>query len=318
MYKGLTKKEIKIAKHYENITEAEADAEHKWAEANGLSFSGQGALSKAIATVKERRKQMVSIRLDLENIEGMKERAKVEGIPYQTLINSVLRRFLNGDLVSKDSLKKAVSDAKTTSIGSMEFCEGMLDGQSVVIVKCGVGKVNAGNCAQILISIFGVNRIINTGVAGSLDASIDIGDIVVSTDAVQHDFDLTPLGYAPGALYEIGSPSLPADVFMRESAVNAVRQCAPEVHVFEGRVCTGDQFIASAEQKDAIIAVFGGLCCEMEGGAIAQICCQNEVPFVIIRAISDKADGSAEMDYTEFEHAAAVRCAAITRYMITH
>ena len=88
MYKGLTKKEIKIAKHYENITEAEADAEHKWAEANGLSFSGQGALSKAIATVKER--------------------AKVEGIPYQTLINSVLRRFLNGDLVSKDSLKKAV------------------------------------------------------------------------------------------------------------------------------------------------------------------------------------------------------------------
>ena len=155
-----------------------------------------------------------------------------------------------------DSLKKAVSDAKTTSIGSMEFCEGMLDGQSVVIVKCGVGKVNAGNCAQILISIFGVNRIINTGVAGSLDASIDIGDIVVSTDAVQHDFDLTPLGYAPGALYEIGSPSLPADVFMRESAVNAVKQCAPEVHVFEGRVCTGDQFIASAEQKDAIIAVF--------------------------------------------------------------
>ena len=108
MYKGLTKKEIKIAKHYENISEAEADAEHKWAEANGLSFSGQGALSKAIATVKERRKQMVSMRLDPENIEGMKERAMVEGIPYQTLINSVLHRFLNGDLISKDSLKTAV------------------------------------------------------------------------------------------------------------------------------------------------------------------------------------------------------------------
>jgi len=217
-----------------------------------------------------------------------------------------------------DSLKKAVSDAKTRSIGGMEFCEGTLDGQNVVIVKCGVGKVNAGNCAQLLISVFGVTRIINTGVAGSLDASIDIGDIVVSTDAVQHDFDLTPMGYAPGALYETGSPFLPADASMRESAVNAVRQCAPEVHVFEGRVCTGDQFIASAEKKEAIIAVFGGLCCEMEGGAIAQICCQNEVPFVIIRAISDKADGSAEMDYPEFEHAAAVRCAAITRYMITH
>ncbi len=108
MYKGLSKKEIEIAKHYENITEAEADAEHKWAEANGLSFSGPGALSKVIASVKERRKQMVSMRLDPENIEGMKARAKVEGIPYQTLINSVLHKFLNGELVSKDSLKTAV------------------------------------------------------------------------------------------------------------------------------------------------------------------------------------------------------------------
>ena len=217
-----------------------------------------------------------------------------------------------------DSLKEAVSDAKTTSTGGMEFCEGILDGQHVVVVRCGVGKVNAGACAQLLISLFGVNRIINTGVAGSLDASIDIGDIVVSTDAVQYDFDLTPVGYAPGALYENASASLPADASMRKSAVDAVRQCAPDVHVFEGRVCTGDRFVSSSEQKEAITAAFGGLCCEMEGGAIAQICCQNKVPFVIIRAISDKADNSAQMDYTEFEHAAAVRCAAITRYMITH
>ena len=217
-----------------------------------------------------------------------------------------------------DILKESVTDAKVTRIAGMEFCEGILDGAPVVVVKCGIGKVNAGTCAQLLINVFGANRIINTGVAGSLDASIDIGDIVVSTDAVQHDFDLTPLGYAPGELDGIGSPSLPADAKMREQAVNAVRQCAQEVHVFEGRVCTGDQFIASAEQKDAIVAEFNGLCCEMEGGAIAQICCQNEIPFVIIRAISDKADGSAEMDYAEFEHAAAIRCAAITRYMISH
>ena len=216
------------------------------------------------------------------------------------------------------SLQKALSDAKITSIGGMDFYEGVLDGESVVIVKCGMGKVNAGNCAQLLISAFGVNRIINTGVAGSLDASIDIGDIVVSTDAVQHDFDLTPLGYAPGELEGIGSLSLPADPDMRKSAVNAVLLCAPEVHVFEGRVCTGDQFISTAEQKEAIIAAFGGLCCEMEGGAIAQICVQNKIPFVIIRAISDKTDGSAGMEFAEFLHATAIRCAAITRYMITH
>lgn len=216
------------------------------------------------------------------------------------------------------SLKEALQNAKTTRIAGMEFFEGTLDGKNVVVVKCGIGKVNAGTCAQLLINVFGADRIINTGVAGSLDAAIDIGDIVVSTDAVQHDFDLTPLGYAPGELDGLGSPSLPADETMRRSAVKAVGECAPEVHVFEGRVCTGDQFISSAEQKEAILSQFGGLCCEMEGGAIAQICCQNNVPFVIIRAISDKADGSAEMNYTEFEQAAAIRCAAITRYMVSH
>jgi adenosylhomocysteine nucleosidase len=181
-----------------------------------------------------------------------------------------------------------------------------------------MGKVNAGTCAQLLINVFGAKRIINTGVAGSLDASINIGDIVVSRDVVQHDFDLTPLGYAPGELFGIGSPSLPADATMCKSAVKAVRKCAPEVNVFEGRVCTGDQFISTTEQKNAIVAKFGGLCCEMEGGAIAQICYQNKIPFVIIRAISDKADGSAKMDYATFEQGAAIRCAAITRYMISH
>ena len=129
---------------------------------------------------------------------------------------------------------------------------------------------------------------------------------------------MTPLGYAAGELDGIGSPSLPADENMRKLAVNAVKECAPEVKVFEGRICTGDQFISSDEQKKSITDKFGGLCCEMEGGAIAQICYQNGIPFVIIRAISDKADGSAEMSYTEFEHEAAIRCAAITRYMISH
>ena len=211
-----------------------------------------------------------------------------------------------------DSLKREVRNAKTTRIAGMEFCEGLLDGADVVIVKCGMGKVNAGTCAQLLINVFRAKRIINTGV------SINIGDIVVSKDVVQHDFDLTPLGYAPGELFGIGSPSLPADATMRKSAVKAVRKCAPEVNVFEGRVCTGDQFISTTEQKNAIVAKFGGLCCEMEGGAIAQICYQNKIPFVIIRAISDKADGSAKMDYATFEQGAAIRCAAITRYMISH
>ena len=217
-----------------------------------------------------------------------------------------------------DALIEAMTEKNVRHLASAEFYEGKLDGADVVVVKCNVGKVNAAACAQIMIDVFGVDRIINTGVAGSLDAEIDIGDIVVSTDAVQHDMDVTALGFVRGEIPYSGQYIFPADEEMRKSAVRAVRELAPDIHVFEGRVCSGDQFIASREQKETIISEFGGLCCEMEGAAIAQVCCLNGIPFVIIRAISDKADDSEEMSYIEFEHAAAERCAAITRYMISH
>ena len=216
------------------------------------------------------------------------------------------------------TLKEALTEKQVQTVAGMEFHEGKLDGMSVVVVKCSVGKVNAAACAQILISVFGVDRIINTGVAGSLDASIDIGDVVVSTDAVQHDMDVTVLGYARGEIPNSEVSVFPADEEMRKSAVQAVRTVAPDIHVFEGRVCSGDQFIASHEQKESIVSAFNGLCCEMEGAAIAQVCYLNGTPYVIIRAISDKADDSEEMSYMEFEKAAAEHCAAITRYMIAH
>jgi adenosylhomocysteine nucleosidase len=215
-------------------------------------------------------------------------------------------------------LKEEMSDTKTTTVSGMEFCEGKFDGKDVIVVQSGMGKVNAGICAQTLINTFGANRIINTGVAGSLDAKIDIGDIVVSTDALEHDFDLTPIGYAPGQIYYNEAVAFTADENMRKDAVTAAKECAPEIHIFEGRICTGDQFIASKEQKKAIVSKFGGLCCEMEGGAIAQVCYINKIPFVIIRAISDKADDSEEMSYEEFKKEAAARSAKITHYMVTH
>ena len=216
------------------------------------------------------------------------------------------------------SLKSVVENPQVSVIAGMEFYEGKLDGTDVVIVQCGVGKVNAGVCAHTLINQFGCTRIINTGVAGSLDAQIDIGDIVVSTDAVQHDFTAEAVGFAKGEIPYTGLYAFPADETMREAAVEAAHTAAPEVHVFEGRICSGDQFIASKEQKERIIADFGGLCCEMEGGAIAQVCYLNNTPFVIIRAISDKADDSEEMSYELFKEKAAERCAAIVRYMINH
>lgn len=216
------------------------------------------------------------------------------------------------------SLKAALTNPKTTTLADMVFYEGKLDGADVVVVQCGMGKVNAGICANTLINDFGCTRVINTGVAGSLDAQIDIGDIVVSTDAVQHDFTVEAIGFQKGEIPYTGLYAFPADEAMRKAAVEAVGAAAPEISVFEGRVCSGDQFISSKEQRNKIITDFGGMCCEMEGGAIAQVCYLNHTPFVIIRAISDKADESDEMSYEEFKVSAAKHCADVVRYMITH
>lgn len=215
-------------------------------------------------------------------------------------------------------LKAEIDSPQTIAVAGMEFCKGKMDGVDVVVVQCGVGKVNAGICAHSLINEFGCTKIINTGVAGSLDAQIDIGDIVVSTDAVQHDFTAEAVGFAKGEIPYTGLYAFPADEAMRKAAVEAAHASAPEAKVFEGRVCSGDQFIASKEQKQKIITDFGGMCCEMEGAAIAQVCYLNNTPFVIIRAISDKADDSEEVNYERFMAEAAARCAAIVRYMISH
>ena len=214
------------------------------------------------------------------------------------------------------SLKDAAEITKTTKIAEMEFCEGTLGNKEVVIVKCGMGKVNAGICAHTLINEFGCTKIINTGVAGSLDNKIDIGDIVVSTDAVQHDYDVEALGYQKGEIPYTGLYAFPADEELRAAAVDAVHAAAPDIHVYEGRVCSGDQFISTREQKDRIINNFGGLCCEMEGAAIAQACYLNGIPFVVIRAVSDKSDGSQAVEFETFEAEAAANCAKTVQYMI--
>lgn len=216
------------------------------------------------------------------------------------------------------TLKEAASVTDTTEIAGMDFCEGTIGEKSVVIVKCGMGKVNAGVCANTLINDFGCTAIINTGVAGSLDNNIDIGDIIVSTDAVQHDFDAEPIGFAKGEVPYTGLYAFPADETLRAAAVKAVKESAPDVNVHEGRVCSGDQFIASKEQKDRIVSNFGGMCCEMEGGAIGQMCYLNNTPFVIIRAVSDKPDETEIVEYKEFEAIAAANCAGIVRYMVEH
>jgi adenosylhomocysteine nucleosidase len=199
---------------------------------------------------------------------------------------------------------------------SMSFCAGRLGSTEVVIVQSGMGKVNAGICAQILMDEFAVTHIINTGVAGSLCRDIDIGDIVVSTDAVQHDYDVSPIGFRRGEIPYTGLAAFPADSALCALAVRAARTVAPEIRVFEGRVCSGDQFISDSAKKDAITAAFGGLCAEMEGAAVAQVCHLNGLPFVIIRAVSDKADGEGGVSFETFMAEAAQRSAAIVAHML--
>ena len=182
----------------------------------------------------------------------------------------------------------------------------------VVVVRSGICKVNAGICVQILVDDFKVTHVINTGAAGSLDAKINIGDIVLSTDVCYHDVDATVFGYKKGEVPQLGTASFTADADLRKKAKEAINKAVPDIEVFEGRICSGDQFICDQDVKDNIVKEFAGICCEMEGCGIAQACFLNNIPFLIIRAISDKADGSQIVDYPEFEAKAAKDCAAAT------
>ena len=215
-------------------------------------------------------------------------------------------RQLADEIVEKTIVKKA----------GMEFIKGELCGKQVVVVVCGIGKVNAGMCTQILADTFGVDCVINTGVAGSLRNEINIGDVVVSTDALQHDMDVTPLGYASGQIPGVDTLAFKADESLVELAMEVCAEENTDIHVFRGRVASGDQFISSQETKDRIIANFDASCAEMEGAAIAQAAYLNDIPFVILRAISDKADGSAHMDYGSFEQMAIVHSLKLLHGML--
>ena len=212
------------------------------------------------------------------------------------------------------TLKEQMTNKTVRTIAGSEYCEGQLEGLDVVIVQCGVGKVNAALCAQILCSCYDVTHLVNTGIAGSLNAQLDIGDFVISRDAVYHDMDATNFGYPMCQVPGLSVLSFPADEMLMEKAYEAANHAHPG-HVQIGRVATGDQFVAEKALKEKIIANTGAYCTEMEGAAIAHTAWKNGIPFVIIRAISDKADDSAEMDYPTFEAAAAQRCAKVTQSM---
>lgn len=215
-----------------------------------------------------------------------------------------------------ETLKSKMTVSRIVKKAGMEFFEGSLNGAQAVIVRSGVGKVNAALCVQILVDLFEVTHIINTGVAGSLNAKLDIGDILISRDALHHDVDATIFGYTPGEVPQLGIREFPADERLMQLAKASCERVNADCHAVIGRVVSGDQFISSREVKEKLIAGFQGDCAEMEGASVAHGAYLNQVPFVIIRAISDKADDSAEMDYPTFERAAALHSAALVEDMV--
>ena len=160
-------------------------------------------------------------------------------------------------------IKEKMQDVTITSRARMDFYEGTLEGKKVVVVRSGIGKVNAGMCTQILADVFGVEAVINTGIAGSLNNDVNIGDIVLSTDVLHHDMDAIGFGYKKGQIPQMDEFSFPADEKLRKLAAKVCKEVNPEISVFEGRICSGDQFISDKSVKDAIISEFGGFAVEI-------------------------------------------------------
>lgn len=217
------------------------------------------------------------------------------------------------------ALKEAMSDVRVEKAAGMEFYQGNIGGREVVVVRSGIGKVNGAVCCQILADRYHVDAVVNTGIAGSLRNEINIGDIVLSEDTLQHDMDATGFGYPMGVIPQMDNSVFRGDSAMIGTAIECCAQVVPEIGVHVGRVLSGDQFISDKTKKAWLTETFGGHCTEMEGAAIAQTAWLNGIPFLIIRAISDKADDSAEMDYEEFEakaieHSVKLMLAFIARY----
>lgn len=201
-------------------------------------------------------------------------------------------------------LIESMANIKKETISSTVYYEGTLQGKNVVVAKCGVGKVHAAVCAQTMILKYKPDAIINTGVAGSLNSELDIADLVISNNVVQHDMDTSGLGDPIGLISGVNLINIPCPKNLVEKIEKAAKTIE-NTNVIVGTIASGDQFICNQDKKDYIVNNFNALCAEMEGAAIGHVCYLNNVDFCIVRAISDKADGSAHMDFPEFTKIAA-------------
>ncbi|QJD83512.1 5'-methylthioadenosine/adenosylhomocysteine nucleosidase [Cohnella herbarum] len=208
-----------------------------------------------------------------------------------------------------------LDDKQTDCHAGITYHQGLFKGKKVVLTRSGVGKVNAAVCTQLLIDRYSADAVIFTGVAGAVDPQLNIGDIVISTSSVQHDVDVTALGFPRGTIPYQEVSEYPSDARLISLAEEAGRKVYPG-RCLTGKVLSGDQFIADRSVVKRLFDELGGACTEMEGASVAQVCYMNDIPHVIIRSMSDKADGSAHVNFAEFTIEAANRSFAIVEEMI--
>ena len=211
--------------------------------------------------------------------------------------------------VEVEALRDEMENAVRTVVSGMEFWEGRLCGQDVVLAVAGIGKVNAAMCAQTMILRFAPDAVLNTGVAGGIGSGVKILDVVVADAVAQHDMDTSPLGDPVGLIPGLNVVEMKCDEALCDRACAAARSVG--VEPVRGLIVSGDQFIGSQAQIDRIRAHFDARAAEMEGAAIGQVCAINRVPFTVIRAISDGGDADAQMDYPQFVKLAAARSVRI-------
>ena len=217
--------------------------------------------------------------------------------------------------IEVETIKSLMENKQTQTVSGVEYVSGTLHGKEIVVAVCGIGKVAAAMCAQTMILKYSPEAIINTGVGGSLSEKLNIRDVAIAESLVQHDMDTSPLGDPVGLISGINIINIPCDA----AVVDKLEKCVEalgNIKAVRGVIASGDQFIADSAKKDYIKSNFDAIVCEMEGASIAQVCYTNGVPFGVVRAVSDCADGSSHMDYGEFLPVAAANAAKLIELFV--
>lgn len=214
-----------------------------------------------------------------------------------------------------EAISKLMNNLYVKEINKLQFIQGKINQKDVVLVKCGVGKVNAARTTQILIDNFNLEYVLNVGTAGGLNEDIEIGDIVIGEKLVQHDFDITAAGHEKGYITDIGRYFYSDKTLIEKSNV-IMKTMNEKLNAFIGTIATGDIFVQDIEVKDRLKKEFNADCTEMEGAAIAQVCTLESIPFIVIRAISDKPNGNNNIDFETYLKKACERYAKFVDFFI--